>query len=202
MIQKPASKSKTLLAKAALPPAGEAFGEVLHLIQSARQRAYQAVNVELVSLYWEVGQYISQKLQSAEWGDKVVDELARFLSHTQPGLRGFTRPNLFRMRQFYDTYRDQPIVSALLRQLPWTHNLPTLSYAKRTEEREFYIRLAIHEKWSSRELERQLRAARFERMDSERGSGGIRPEPLALPGDGRGIRDPASRQTTAARQAA
>jgi predicted nuclease of restriction endonuclease-like (RecB) superfamily len=140
-----------------------AFTEVLELIQSAKQRAYQAVNTELVTLYWQVGEYISRKLESAEWGDKVVDDLARFLARTQPGLRGFTRPNLFRMRQFYEAYRNDAIVSALLRQLPWTHHLAILSRAKMDEEREFYVRLAIREKWSSRELERQLRTARFER---------------------------------------
>ncbi len=78
-------------------------------------------------------------------------------------LKGFTRPNLFRMRQFFETYHDKPIVSALLRQLPWTHNLIILSQSKRTEEREFYLRLAIREKWSSRELEREFRCALFER---------------------------------------
>lgn len=75
------------------------------------------MNSELVSLYWQVGEYISRKLESAEWGDKVVDELARYLARTQPGLKGFTRPNLFRMRQFYEAYRDLPIVSPLVRQL-------------------------------------------------------------------------------------
>ena len=140
-----------------------AFTEVLQLIQAAKQRAYQAVNTELVTLYWQVGEYISRKLESSEWGDKVVNDLARYLARTQPGLRGFTRPNLFRMRQFYNAYRDEPIVSALLRQLPWTHHLAILSRSKMAEEREFYIRLAIREKWSSRELERQLGTARFER---------------------------------------
>lgn len=92
-----------------------------------------------------------------------MDELAQYLAKTQPGLRGFTRRNLFRMRQFYECYQDQAIVSALLTQLPWTHHLLILSYSKREEEREFYIRLAIQEKWTSRELERQFRAGLFER---------------------------------------
>ena len=144
-------------------PLETAFTEVLQLIQAAKQRAYQAVNSELVALYWQVGEHISRKLESSEWGDKVVNDLARYLARTQPGLRGFTRPNLFRMRQFYNAYRDEPIVSALLRQLPWTHHLAILSRSKMAEEREFYVRLAIREKWSSRELERQLRMARFER---------------------------------------
>ncbi|MDO9307730.1 MAG: PDDEXK nuclease domain-containing protein, partial [Deltaproteobacteria bacterium] len=72
-------------------------------------------------------------------------------------------PNLFRMRQFYETYRLDEKVSALLRQLSWTHNLIILSQSKRQEERELYLRLAIQEKWSTRELERQFKTALFER---------------------------------------
>ena len=140
------------------------FREITELIQSAKQRAYQAVNTELVNLYWQVGEYISRKITAAEWGEGVVDQLARYLAQTQPGLRGFTRPNLFRMRQLYETYVGDEKVSALLRQLPWTHNLIILSQSKREEEREFYIRMAIREKWSSRELERQLKSGLFLRV--------------------------------------
>ncbi|HEN8797692.1 DUF1016 domain-containing protein [Pseudomonas sp. CM25] len=139
------------------------FEEVLRLIQDARQRAVQAVNTQLIDLYWQVGAYISHKLERAEWGDSVVSQLAAHLAQTQPGLRGFTRPNLFRMRQFYEAYRHDERVSALLRQLPWTHNMMILSQSKLTQEREFYLRMAIQERWSSRELERQLKASLFER---------------------------------------
>jgi predicted nuclease of restriction endonuclease-like (RecB) superfamily len=139
------------------------FNEITQLIAAAKQRAVQAVNVALIDLYWQVGQTISRKIAQAEWGDGVVAQLAEHLARTQPGLRGFTRPNLFRMRQFYEAYRDEAIVSSLLRQLPWTHNLIILNQSKRAEEREFYLRAAIREKWSSRELERQLKAALFER---------------------------------------
>lgn len=139
------------------------FEEILTLIQSARQRAYQAVNVELIDLYWQVGRTISRKIAAAEWGDGVVNQLAAFLARSQPGLKGFTRSNLLRMRQFYEIYRDNKIVAPLVRQLPWTHNLIIFSQSKRPEEREFYLRFAIREKWSKRELERQFRAALFER---------------------------------------
>lgn len=139
------------------------FNEVLALIQNARQQAVQAVNTQLIELYWQVGGYISRKMEMAEWGDSVISQLAKHLAETQPGLRGFTRPNLFRMRQFYDTYRGDSIVSPLVRQLPWTHNMIILSQSKHPEEREFYLRMAIQEKWSKRELERQLKAALFER---------------------------------------
>ena len=139
------------------------FSEILGLVAAARLRAVQAVNTTLIELYWQVGEVISRKIATAEWGDGVVDQLADHIARSQPGLRGFTRRNLFRMRQFYEAYQDNQIVSALLTQLPWTHHLTILSQSKRPEEREFYLRLAIREQWSSRELERQFKGALFER---------------------------------------
>ncbi|WP_130907417.1 PDDEXK nuclease domain-containing protein [Pseudomonas sp. Sample_16] len=139
------------------------FSEVLALIHGARQQAIRAVNTQLIELYWQVGAHISRKLERAEWGDSVVGQLAEHLARTQPGLRGFTRRNLFRMRQFYEAYRGDEKVSALLTQLPWTHNLLILTQSKDPQEREFYLRMAIQEKWSTRELERQFKAALFER---------------------------------------
>lgn len=175
------------------------FVEVVEMIASARQRAFQAVNSTLIELYWQVGAYISRKMETAEWGDGVVTQLAAHLAQTQPGLRGFTRANLFRMRQFHETYRDHkmvpalprqlragaveselvaavprqlaldgqsgfaPVIAPLLRQLSWTHHVIILGQCKRPEEREFYLRVAIRERWSSRELERQLKGALFER---------------------------------------
>jgi hypothetical protein len=64
------------------------------------------------------------------------------IARTHPGMPGYTRANLFRMRQFYETYRGDEKISALLRQLPWTHNLPILSKSKRAEAREIYLRMA------------------------------------------------------------
>ena len=139
------------------------FDEIVRLITAARQRAYQSVNTTLIDLYWHIGERISQRIATAEWGDGVVDHLARHIAKTQPNAQGFTRPNLFRMRQFYEAYRDDAKVSPLARQLPWTHNLIILSQSKRPEEREFYLRMAAQEKWGKRELERPIKSALFER---------------------------------------
>ena len=144
-------------------PIETSFAEVVGLIEQARRRAYQAVNTELVSLYWQIGQYISAKLAAAVWGESVVERLAQHLAHTMPGQRGFTRRNLFRMRQFFEAYDGDEKVTPLVTQLPWTHNLIILTQAKRPEEREFYLRLAVQERWGKRELERQFRLAAFER---------------------------------------
>jgi predicted nuclease of restriction endonuclease-like (RecB) superfamily len=147
----------------AVPHTAE-FAEVVAMIESARVRAVAAVNHELVGLYWQLGEYISRKIESAAWGDGVVELLAAHIRRTHPHLRGFNRPNLFRMRQFYETYRADEKVSPLARQLPWTHNMIILSGTKRPEEREFYLRMATRERWSKRELERQLKSALFERV--------------------------------------
>lgn len=184
MKRKSAPRNKTPPKKAAPPPSiartrsrrgrstdaaiarssyATAFREVLVLIERARHRAFSAVNTELIDLYWRLGEFISRKIETAAWGDGVVDDLARYLKKHHPEMQGFTRRNLFRMRQFFDTYRHDKKVSALLTQLPWTQNLLILARSKRPEEREFYLRLAIREKWSSRELERQLDTALFER---------------------------------------
>lgn len=140
------------------------FAEITQLIESARQRAYQAVNTSLIELYWQVGAYLSAKIKAAEWGEGVVEQLAQHLASTQPGLKGFTRRNLFRMRQFYEAYQAQEKVATLLRELPWTHNLIILSRSQHPEEREFYLKMAAQQKWSKRELERQFDTALFERV--------------------------------------
>ena len=140
------------------------FAEIARLIESARHQALQAVNTTLIDLYCQVGAQISRKLETAEWGDGVVQQLADYLARTQPGLRGFTRPNLFRMRQFFEAYRGDEKVSPLVRQIPWTHNLIILSQCKRPEERDFYLRMAVQERWGKRALERQIKLALFERV--------------------------------------
>ena len=140
------------------------FSDVITLITAAQKRAYQAVNTTLIDLYWQIGAYISHKIKSAEWGDSVVQQLALHIAQIHPNLRGFTSRNLFRMRQFYDIYQGDEKASPLVTQLSWTHNLIIFSQSKRTEEREFYLRMAIQEKWSSRELEHQFKAALFERV--------------------------------------
>jgi len=138
-------RNKTLIAgeTIARTPQEAAFREVVAMIETARALAYHAVNTELIELYWRVGEYISSKLQAAAWGQSVVAELAAYIQRHCPNLRGFTRASLFRVRQFFETYRDDTKVAAVLRQLPWTHHLMILVRCKRPEKREFYLRMVI-----------------------------------------------------------
>ena len=140
-----------------------AFAEIVEMIEAARNRTLAAVNTSLIELYWQLGEYISHKLKAAAWGDGVVDALAGYIQRRHPNMRGFTRRNLFRMRQFFEAYRAETQILPLLPQLSWTHHLIVLAQSKHPEEREFYMRMAVRERWGKRELERQLRAAAFER---------------------------------------
>ncbi|MEY4510408.1 MAG: hypothetical protein RLZZ450_2530 [Pseudomonadota bacterium] len=149
------------------PSAGRAaessFDEVVQLIEAARQRAVRAVNVELIELYWQIGAIISRRIESEGWGKGTVQALSTYLQRIQPGMRGFSAQNLWRMRQFFDTYRDLPDLSTLVRDLSWSANLRILSGTKRAEERDFYLRLAAQNGWNVRELARQIDAGLFER---------------------------------------
>ena len=139
------------------------FAEVLGIIRAGRAKAYKAVNVALIDTYWAVGAHLSSRVAEGGWGKGVVRELSDWLLRQAPDLKGFSASNLWRMKQFYDVYADQPKLAALLRVLPWTHNLMILGQNKRPEEREFYLRLAVKAKWSSRELAHQIKTAAFER---------------------------------------
>ena len=139
------------------------FIEIKKLIDSARNEALRSVNVELMKLYWNIGSFISMRVKDSNWGEKIVDNLADYLSALGPDYKGYTRRNLYRMKQFYEAYSGNEIVTPLATRLPWSHHLIILSKTKSIEERIFYIRLAIREKYSKRELERQLDSAFYER---------------------------------------
>ena len=141
----------------------KSFAEVVQMIQAARARALAAVNTVLIDLYWHVGEFISRRIGTAGWGKRTVEELSAFIQKQNPGIRGFSSQNLWRMRQFFEAYSGQPELSTLLRELPWSSNLHILTRSKRPEEREFYLRMATQQRWSVREVARQIDAALFER---------------------------------------
>ena len=117
----------------------------------------------MINLYWNIGEYISKKIEQAEWGDSVVTELAKHIQQNEPEIKGFSDKNIWRMKQFFETYRDFPKLSTLLREISWSHNLAIFSRCNTVEEREFYLSLAKQENFSFRELDRQISASLFER---------------------------------------
>ncbi len=140
------------------------FQEIINIIESARERAFSKVNEELILMYQDIGKYISEKSQDAKYGEKFVDGLADFFAENYPELKGFTRRGLYRMRQFYELYKDDEKVSTLLTQLSWSNHLKIMSACKSHEERYFYIVLCIKERYSARELARQIDSGYYERF--------------------------------------
>ena len=139
------------------------FTDIIKLIKQSRTIAIKAVNAELINLYWNIGEYISKKIEQSEWGDSVVTEIANFIQKQEPEIKGFSDKNIWRMKQFYENYKDFPKLSTLLREISWSHNLAIFSRCKTAEEREFYLKLAKQESYSFRELDRQISASFFER---------------------------------------
>lgn len=139
------------------------FSEVIQLIEAARQRVNRTVNTELIDLYWQIGEYVSLKITTDAWGKSTVKDLAAYIQLHQPGLRGFSPQNIWRMRQFYEAYCLEPKLSTLLRELPWSSNLHILTRAKHPEEREFYLRMATQNRWQVREVARQMDSQLFAR---------------------------------------
>ena len=140
------------------------FEDVVTLIQGTRSKVLRGANTALIDLYWQIGGYISQRIAAAEWGDGVILQLADYIAKNYPEIRGFSDKNLWRMKQFYETYRgaDEKL-STLLREISWSNNLAIMSRTKSESERLFYIEKCISERLSFRELNRQIDTAMYER---------------------------------------
>ena len=114
-------------------------------------------------MYWQVGKYLSGLCENSSFGEKIIDEVADYIAKNNPDIKGFNRRGLYRMKQFYETYRNDEFVSTLLTQINWSNHLLILSGTKTTEERHFYMQACIKEKYSYRELERQIDSALYQR---------------------------------------
>lgn len=202
------------------------FGDIVKLIQEAQGRVRQYTNIALVTLYFDIGKTVSQKVAQGTWGQGTVQQLADYIQTELPALKSFNRRGLYRMKQFYETYcpgsefdivfeniislntenqknknvsaspthlsfefvstafaqiqkpqnvkvspvttqldddSEKTIVSLLQTQLSWSVHLEILSACKLPEEKLFYLIMASKEKWSQREIRRQIESGLFER---------------------------------------
>lgn len=153
-----------------------AFSQVTDIIETAKNSVYKKVNEELINMYWNIGAFLSKEAENATFGDAYIDSISEYIQEQFPGIKGFNRRGLYRMKKFYETYADDEFVTALLTQISWTNHLAIMSKAKTIEERHFYITLCIKESYSSRELERQMESAYYERymLSKEK----VLPEPI------------------------
>ncbi|MDY0075981.1 MAG: DUF1016 N-terminal domain-containing protein [Bacteroidales bacterium] len=141
----------------------KSFKEILAMIKESRARAAKVVNNELIDLYWRIGGYISAKCKDSGWGSLIVGNLSDFLQETEPNTKGFSSQNLWRMKQFYETYYSNKKLSPLVREIGWTNNMIIVAQAKTEIEKEFYLKLTARENYSKKELLRQFESSLFER---------------------------------------
>ena len=139
------------------------FENIIAIIEQSKMRAIKAVNAELIDMYWQIGKYISEKAANDGWGKSVVQDFADYLKRTYPSASGFSSQNIWRMKQFYETYSQNPKLSPLVREITWSNNLLIMSGCKTDEAKEFYMRLCIANGYAKRELERQIDSMLYER---------------------------------------
>ncbi len=139
------------------------FSKIIQMIEKRKHNAYKKVNEELIALYWDIGSFVSSQIKNNKWGSKVVNKLSSFIREQYPTLKGFDRSGIYRMKQFYEIYKDDEIVAPLVRQISWTNNILIMARTKTREEREFYIKMTIKNNYSKAELDRQLSSAYYER---------------------------------------
>ena len=144
------------------PKNADGFDEIISIIESARENAFRSVNKELINMYWNIGEYVSKRVTEDGWGKSVVKDFSDFIQRRYVGIRGFSASNIWRMKQFFETYNKNEKLATLLRELTWSHNLLIMS-CKTDEERNYYTTLSINGRYSFRELKRQIDSALFER---------------------------------------
>jgi predicted nuclease of restriction endonuclease-like (RecB) superfamily len=125
-------------------------------IRSAQYEALKAVNKELVGLYWDIGRMVVERQSESAHGDSVVEMLSADIRAEFPGITGFSRRNMFYMRDFYLLYHRDERVQPLVAQIGWSHNLVILERCKGSLEREFYIRMTRKFGWSKNILVHQI----------------------------------------------
>lgn len=139
------------------------FSKMITMIENRKYNAYRKVNEEMILLYLEIGKFLYELIEKSNYGDKIITKVANFMKNNYPTIKGFTKRNIERMVQFYRVYKDDKIATPLVTQLSWSNNLLILSGSNSIEERHFYLQLSIREKYSKRELDRQISSSYYER---------------------------------------
>lgn len=135
--------------------------ELKRQIKESQVRAITAANKELIRLYWKIGKTIVEKQEKSGWGTKIIEKLAKDIQNAFPGIEGFSRTNIFRMRAFYIAYQTNPPAGGqfqndppeVLASIPWRHNSVLVEKLKKHEERMWYAQKTIEHGWSRSVLE-------------------------------------------------
>ena len=134
-------------------------------VHSAQIKAALKINEELIRLYWDIGKLITERQQVSNWGDNIIQQIAQDLTRELGGIKGFSRRNLFRMKQWYNYYSGlDEKVPQLVAQIPWGHNSLIIEKIKDTQEALWYVQKTIENGWSRNVLALQIDSQLYERQ--------------------------------------
>lgn len=139
------------------------LNDIKQRVRSAQYEALKAVNRELISLYWDIGQIIVERQKNETWGKSVVEQLAKDLQAEFPGIHGFSKRNIWNMRNFFMNYSEAPKLQQLAAEIGWMHNIVIIEKCKDSLEREFYIRMTRKFGWSRNVLIHQIENQTYEK---------------------------------------
>jgi predicted nuclease of restriction endonuclease-like (RecB) superfamily len=139
------------------------LGEIKARIRRAQYDALKAVNKELIALYWDIGKMIVERQEKEGWGKAVVERLAADLQKEFPGIQGYSARNIWYMRIFYITYRENTKLQPMVAEISWTKHLVILDRCTDDLEKEFYIRMTRKFGWTKNVLIHQIENKTFEK---------------------------------------
>jgi predicted nuclease of restriction endonuclease-like (RecB) superfamily len=134
----------------------ETLDQIKNLVLSAKSNSLRAINYQVVNLYWETGRILSLRTDNG-WGKGVVEQLAGDITVYYPSIQGFSPSNLWRMKNFYETYKDNQKLVMASREIGWSQNYTIIEMVKDDEERLFYIELAKREGFSVKTLRQKIK---------------------------------------------
>lgn len=137
--------------------------EVKELIHKKQYKVLKAINSETINLYWKIGEEIYRQQEENGWGKSIVQVLSKELQKEFPGAKGYSAANLWRMRNFYLSYRDSEKLAPLVREISWSNNIIIMEKCKDDLQREFYIQMVKRYGWTKRILANFVEAQTYEK---------------------------------------
>lgn len=147
----------------------QVLSDIKFRVRNTQAKTVVAVNRELIGVYLYIGEVIAHQKEKSNWGDKIVERLGCDLTKEFPNMKGFSRTNLFYMRQMYLAYKDSSkIVQQAVGQIPWGSNLLILSKISDQKEREWYLYQTSEHGWSRAVLWHQIDTDLYHRQKQKK----------------------------------
>lgn len=137
------------------------------IIQS-RNNALKSVNKELINLYWNIWEKLSDKIKNSKWWNSIIENLSNDIKKEFPWIQGFSKDNLWRMVKFFEFYNENKKLAPLVQEISWSNNIIILEKCENDFQREYYLKLSKKLALSKRVLQNKIEAQEFERILSEK----------------------------------